>query len=477
MEAFLKPGSSFPSFLSTLFLCFGPVFVARPNQIALSAVLQVVYKRFLLMKIAEVKGREILDSRGNPTVEVEVRLDGGVSATASVPSGASTGSGEAVEMRDGDMARYCGKGVLKAVSNINGPIAKALAGHGVCDQPGIDRILCELDASPDKGKLGANAILGVSLAVARAAAASSGIPLFRYIGGCDAHVLPVPMMNIINGGAHSDAPVAFQEFMIRPVGAASFSEALRMGAEVFHTLKKLLAARGFSSAVGDEGGFAPKVSGVEEALDLITEAVSLAGYVAGEEVTLALDCASTGFYRDGVYDYSAFEGDGAPIYTPEEQAAYLVRLADNYPVDSIEDGMAEGDWDGWRYLTSLIGDRCQLVGDDLFVTNTRLLERGIEMKCANAVLVKVNQIGTLTEAMRAVELAGRNGYAAIVSHRSGETEDDFIADLAVAMNTGQIKTGSLSRSERLAKYNRLLRIEGMLGKSAVFPSRRKGGRP
>lgn len=422
------------------------------------------------MKIAEIKGREILDSRGNPTVEVDVLLDNGVMASASVPSGASTGSGEALELRDGDKTRYCGKGVLNAVSNVNGTIAKALKGHCVSDQTGIDRILCDLDATQNKSGLGANATLGVSLAVARAAAAAYGLPLFRYIGGCDAHVLPIPMMNIINGGAHSDAPVAFQEFMIRPVGAASFSEALRMGAEIFARLKKLLSDKGLATAVGDEGGFAPALTGVEQALELIVEAVSRAGYSAGGDVMLALDCASTEFYRDGVYDYSVFEGLDAPKYSSEEQADYLKRLVENYPVDSIEDGMAEGDWNGWRNLTSLIGDRCQLVGDDLFVTNTSLLASGIEMKCANAILVKVNQIGTLTEAMRAVELAVRNGYAAVISHRSGETEDDFIADLAVAMNTGQIKTGSLSRSERLAKYNRLLRIEELLGKSALFPS-------
>lgn len=427
------------------------------------------------MKIAKIKGREILDSRGNPTVQVDVLLENGVYATASVPSGASTGSREALELRDGDKTRYCGKGVLNAVSNVNGKIAGHLVGHCVYDQQGIDRALCELDGTADKTVLGANAILGVSLAVARAAAASLGVPLFRYIGGCDAHVMPVPMMNIINGGAHSDAPVAFQEFMIRPVGAASFSDALRMGSEVFHSLKKLLARKGLSSAVGDEGGFAPSLSGVEQALELIIEAVSDAGYTAGGDIMLALDCAATEYYRDGLYDYSAFEGKDAPKYTSEEQAAYLKRLLDNYPIDSIEDGMSEGDWNGWRYLTSLTGDRCQLVGDDLFVTNTQLLESGIEMKCANAILVKVNQIGTLTEAMRAVELAVRNGYSAVISHRSGETEDDFIADLAVAMNTGQIKTGSLSRSERLAKYNRLLRIEEMLGKSALFPSYGKLG--
>lgn len=424
----------------------------------------------LFMKIEEIKGREILDSRGNPTVEVEVLLDNGVSASASVPSGASTGSGEALELRDGDKARYCGKGVRNAVANVNGKIAKALKGHAVIDQPGIDAVLCELDGTANKSVLGANATLGVSLAVARAAAAALGLPLFRYIGGCDAHVLPVPMMNIINGGAHSDAPVAFQEFMIRPVGAASFSDALRMGAEIFSRLKKLLSDKGFSTAVGDEGGFAPALTGVEQALELIMEAVSYAGYSAGGDVMLALDCAATEYYRDGVYDYSVFEGKDAPKYSSEEQAAYLKRLVDNYPIDSIEDGMSEGDWNGWRHLTALIGDRCQLVGDDLFVTNTELLASGIEMKCANAILVKVNQIGTLTEALRAVELAVRNGYAAVISHRSGETEDCFIADLAVAMNTGQIKTGSLSRSERLAKYNRLLRIEEMLGKSAFFPS-------
>ena len=429
----------------------------------------------LFMKIAEVKGREILDSRGNPTVEVDVILDNGICASASVPSGASTGSGEALELRDGDKSRYCGKGVLKAVSNVCGKIAPALRGRCVSDQTGIDRILCDLDATANKSGLGANATLGVSLAVARAAAAAYGMPLFRYIGGCDAHILPVPMMNIINGGAHSDSPVAFQEFMIRPVGAASFSEALRMGAEIFSRLKKLLSDKGLSTAVGDEGGFAPELSGVEQALELIMEAVSSAGYSAGGDVMLALDCASTEYYRDGVYDYSVFEGKNAPRYSSEEQADYLKRLVDNYPIDSIEDGMSEGDWNGWRYLTSLIGERCQLVGDDLFVTNTELLSSGIEMKCANAILVKVNQIGTLTEAMRAVELAVRNGYAAVISHRSGETEDSFIADLSVAMNTGQIKTGSLSRSERLAKYNRLLRIEEMLGKSALFPSYGKLG--
>lgn len=421
-----------------------------------------------LMKIKTVTGREVLDSRGNPTVEVEVVLESGVHARASVPSGASTGEHEALELRDGDPRRYGGKGVLKAVENVNEVLGHALAGRRADDQRGIDAMLVALDGTPDKSHLGANALLGVSLAVARAAAKQLGLPLYRYIGGVNAHVLPVPMMNIINGGAHSDAPIAFQEFMIRPVGAKSFREALRMGAEVFHTLGKVLRKRGLSTAVGDEGGFAPALGGTEAALDCIVEAIARAGYHVGDDVRIAIDCAASEFYRAGVYDYSVFEGDTAPRRTAEEQIDYLVSLVERYPVDSIEDGMAENDWEGWRLLTERLGRRVQLVGDDLFVTNTAFLARGINENCANSILIKVNQIGTLTETLEAIDMARRAGFTAVTSHRSGETEDTTIADIAVGTNSGQIKTGSLSRTERIAKYNRLLRIEEELGDRARY---------
>ncbi|MBE6310662.1 MAG: phosphopyruvate hydratase [Bacteroidales bacterium] len=414
------------------------------------------------MRIKNVKAREILDSRGNPTIEVDVKLENGIVATASVPSGASTGENEAVELRDGDKGRYGGKGVLRAVANVNGEIADVIVGMKVGNQALLDETLVALDGTRDKSRLGANAILGVSLAVAKAASAYYGIPLYRYLGGVDASVLPVPMMNILNGGAHSSAPIAFQEFMIRPIGADSFAEGLRMGAEVFYALKSILEKRGLSTSVGDEGGFAPMLGGAEDALKVIVEAIVKAGYEPGENVTIAIDCASSEFYRDGMYDYSWKESNGR-VFTSVEQAEYLRYLVDKYPIDSIEDGMAENDWHGWHLLTELIGDRVQLVGDDLFVTNVDFLRKGIDSGCANAILVKVNQIGTLTEALRAVELAKRNGYSAVVSHRSGETEDTIIADIAVAVNAGQIKTGSVSRSERVAKYNRLLRIEEELG--------------
>ena len=414
------------------------------------------------MRIKSVKAREILDSRGNPTIEVQVKLESGIVGIASVPSGASTGEHEAVELRDGDARRYFGKGVLRAVENVNGEIAEVLVGMKVGNQALVDETLVALDGTENKSRLGANAILGVSLAVARAAAQYYGMPLYKYIGGVDASVLPVPMMNILNGGAHSSAPIAFQEFMIRPIGADSFFEGLRMGTEVFHALKSTLKERGLSVSVGDEGGFAPQLESAEAALDVIVEAIAKAGYVPGQDVTIALDCASSEFYHGGLYDYS-WKETNARVLTSAEQANYLLRLIEKYPIDSIEDGMAENDWHGWKLLTDLIGDRCQLVGDDLFVTNVEFLQKGIDYGCANAVLVKVNQIGTLTEALRTVELAKRNGYSVIVSHRSGETEDTTIADIAVAVNAGQIKTGSLSRSERVAKYNRLLKIEDDLG--------------
>ena len=421
-----------------------------------------------MKRIVEIKGREILDSRGNPTVEVDVVAEGGVVGRAAVPSGASTGEHEAVELRDGDKGRYGGKGVLRAVEHVNGVIAEALRGWEVTDQTGVDRVLVELDGTRTKSNLGANALLGVSLACAKAAAGVLGVPLYRYVGGCHAGVLPVPMMNIINGGSHSDAPVAFQEFMIRPVGAGSFREAVRMGAEIFHVLKGLLHGRGLGTGVGDEGGFAPRLGSTEEAVEVILEAVGKAGYHAGEEVMLGLDCASSEFFREGIYDYTVFEGMRGARRTTVEQAAYLEELVGKYPIDSIEDGMAENDWEGWRLLTDRIGGRCQLVGDDLFVTNTEYLRQGIESGCANAILVKVNQIGTLTETLEAMGMAQRAGYAAVVSHRSGETEDTTIADIAVAMNAGQIKTGSMSRSDRMAKYNRLLRIEEGLGRGARY---------
>lgn len=420
------------------------------------------------MKITEIKAREILDSRGTPTVAAEVVLECGCRAEASVPSGASTGINEALELRDGDPSRYMGKGVLKAVANVNDVIAPEIVGRSVFEQRAIDEVMIELDGTPDKSKLGANAILAVSLALAKTAANCMKVPLYHYLGVPNSNVLPVPMMNIINGGAHSDSPVAFQEFMIRPVGADSFAEGLRMGTEVFHNLKRILKSRGLSTAVGDEGGFAPLLRSSEEALDYIMQAIDNAGYLPGKDVTLALDCASSEFYKDGLYDYRIFEGDKAKKLSSEAQVEYLMRLISAYPIDSIEDGMSEQDWMGWKLLTAEIGDRCQLVGDDLFVTNVDYLKKGIELGCANAILVKLNQIGTLTETLEAVSLAQRNGYKAIISHRSGETEDTFIADLAVASNCGQIKTGSLSRSERTAKYNRLLKIEQELKGRSVY---------
>lgn len=411
------------------------------------------------MKIQNIVAREILDSRGMPTVSADVILENGVIGSASVPSGASTGANEALELRDGDPARYFGKGVLKAVYNVNEIIAPELIGKSVLDQSLIDRIMIDLDGTDNKSRLGANAILAVSLAVARAAAKSMDLPLYRYLGGTNANILPVPMMNIMNGGSHSDSPIAFQEFMIRPVGASTFKDALRMGAEVFHSLKKVLRDNGLSTAVGDEGGFAPVLNGTEHALDLIMKAIIKAGYEPGADITLALDCASSEFYKDKKYDYKIFEGEDSKILDMDQQIAYLKSLIEKYPIDSIEDGMSEDDWLGWELLTAELGDKCQLVGDDLFVTNIEYLSKGIERGAANAILIKLNQIGTLTETLAAISLAQRNGYKAIVSHRSGETEDTFIADLAVATNCGQIKTGSLSRSERIAKYNRLLKIE------------------
>ena len=420
------------------------------------------------MKIEKIIGREVLDSRGNPTVEVDVILESGAFGRASVPSGASTGVNEALELRDGDKARYMGKGVEKAVANVNGAIADALVGMSALDQIAIDEKMLEVDGTETKSNLGANAILGVSLAVAKAAADYLGLPLYKYIGGCNSYALPVPMMNIINGGAHSDAPIAFQEFMIRPIGAPSFKEGIRMGTEVFHNLKKVLHDRNLSTAVGDEGGFAPALDGTEDALNVIMQAIEKAGYVPGKDITIGLDCASSEFYKDGVYDYTWKEGDKGAKRNSQEQAEYLKQLVENYPIDSIEDGMAEEDWDGWKILTDLIGNRCQLVGDDLFVTNVKYLQKGIELGCANSILVKVNQIGSLTETLRAVELAQRNGYTAVISHRSGETEDATIADIAVATNAGQIKTGSASRSDRMAKYNQLLRIQEELGDAAKY---------
>ena len=424
------------------------------------------------MKIEKITAREILDSRGNPTVEVDVELESGACGRASVPSGASTGEHEALELRDGDSSRYGGKGTLKAVANVNEVIAPALLGVSALEQRRIDRMMIDLDGTPTKSRLGANAILGVSLAVAKAAANYLGLPLYRYLGGTNTYVMPVPMMNIINGGSHSDAPIAFQEFMIRPVGAPSFREGLRMGAEVFHALKKVLHSRGLSTAVGDEGGFAPALAGTEDALDSIMAAIAAAGYKAGRDVTIGMDCASSEFYRDGVYDYTVFEGEKGCRRTADEQIDYLEQLITKYPIDSIEDGMSENDWEGWRRLTERIGGRCQLVGDDLFVTNVEFLSRGIAEHCANAILVKVNQIGSLSETMDAIEMAHRHGYATVTSHRSGETEDATIADIAVATNSGQIKTGSLSRSDRMAKYNQLLRIEEELGDLAVYGYKR-----
>ena len=429
------------------------------------------------MKIENIHAREILDSRGNPTVEVEVTLDNGVMGRASVPSGASTGENEALELRDGDKSRFGGKGVLKAVDNVNKEIAPALKGMDVTNQRALDYKMLALDGTPTKSRLGANAILGVSLAAAHTAAKALGMPLYRYIGGCNTYVMPVPMMNIINGGAHSDAPIAFQEFMIRPIGAKSEHEAVRMGAEVFHQLQKNLKKRGLSTAVGDEGGFAPKLNGIEDALQSIVDAIKDAGYEPGKDVTIAMDCAASEFAvkKDGKYFYNYKQlSNGMPKdpngkeLSDDEQIKFLEELISKYPIDSIEDGLDENDWDGWVKMTKAIGDRCQLVGDDLFVTNTKFLEKGIKLGAGNAILIKVNQIGSLTETLEAIEMAHRHGYNTVTSHRSGETEDTTIADIAVATNSGQIKTGSMSRTNRMAKYNQLMRIEEQLGESAVY---------
>ncbi len=422
--------------------------------------------------IESIYARQILDSRGNPTIEVDVITENGILGRAAVPSGASTGVNEAVELRDGDKSKYLGKGVLKAIENVNEVIAEELIGLSVFDQKLIDKIMIELDGTDTKSKLGANAILGVSLAVAKAAAEELDMPLFRYIGGTNAATLPVPMMNIINGGSHSDAPIAFQEFMIRPVGAPTFSEALRMGAEIFHNLKKIIKDEGLSTAVGDEGGFAPNFSGgTEEALDSVLKAIETAGYKPGSDVTIALDCASSEFYVDGKYDYTKFEGDKGKVRNKAEQVEYLAELADKYPIDSIEDGCDENDWEAWALLTEKIGNKCQLVGDDLLVTNVKFLKRAIDEKCGNSILIKVNQIGSLSETLDAIEMAHKAGWTTVVSHRSGETEDATIADIAVATNSGQIKTGSMSRSDRMAKYNQLLRIEEELGEVAIYPQK------
>jgi len=419
--------------------------------------------------IINIHARQIFDSRGNPTIEVDVLTENGFMGRAAVPSGASTGEHEAVELRDGGKP-YMGKGVLKAVENVNTIIAQELLGTSVFEQNHIDKTMIDLDGTSNKSNLGANAILGVSLAVAKAAANELGMPLYRYVGGVSANTLPVPMMNIINGGSHSDAPIAFQEFMIMPVSAVNFSEAMRMGSEIFHHLKNVLHKRGLSTAVGDEGGFAPNLAGgTEDALDTIKVAVENAGYKLGEDIFIALDCAAAEFYKDGKYDYSLFEGEQGQVRTSEEQADYLAELASKYPIISIEDGMDENDWEGWKYLTEKIGDKIQLVGDDLFVTNVERLSKGIENSIANSILIKVNQIGTLTETIAAVNMAHNAGYTSVMSHRSGETEDNTIADLAVALNCGQIKTGSASRSDRMAKYNQLLRIEEELGEIAYFP--------
>jgi enolase len=414
--------------------------------------------------IIDIIAREILDSRGNPTVEVDVFLEDGTMGRAAVPSGASTGAHEAVELRDGDKSRYMGKGVLKAIEAVNGEIAECLVGADALEQVEIDEAMMELDGTPNKARLGANAILGVSLAVAKAAADFTSQPLYRYIGGTSARTLPVPMMNIINGGEHADNPIDIQEFMIMPVAAENIRDAIRIGAEIFHTLKAELSAAGHNTGVGDEGGFAPNLNSTTDALDFIMTSIEKAGYKPGEEVFLALDCAASEYYADGVYNY---KGEGKKL-SSEENAAYLADLVANYPIISIEDGMDEDDWDGWKALTDMIGDQCQLVGDDLFVTNSERLDEGIERGCANSILVKVNQIGTLTETLEAVEMAHRAGYTSVMSHRSGETEDATIADLAVATNCGQIKTGSLARSDRLAKYNQLIRIEESLGATAIY---------
>ncbi|PRY82627.1 phosphopyruvate hydratase [Alkalibacterium olivapovliticus] len=418
--------------------------------------------------ITDVLAREVLDSRGNPTIEVEVITESGAFGRGMVPSGASTGEHEAVELRDGDKDRYLGKGVSKAVDNVNETIADAIIGMDVRDQMGVDKALIELDGTANKGNLGANAILGVSIAVARAAADYLDLPLYRYLGGTNTKVLPTPMMNIVNGGSHSDAPIAFQEFMIIPTGAESFKEALRWGAEIFHALKALLKARGLETSVGDEGGFAPKFNGTEDAVETILEAIKKVGLTPGKDVYLGFDCAASEFFEDGVYNYAKFEGENGVKRTSAEQVDYIEELVNKYPIISVEDGMDENDWDGFNLLTKRLGDKVQLVGDDLFVTNTEILKRGIEEKSSNSILIKVNQIGTLTETFNAIEMAKKAGFTAVVSHRSGETEDSTISDIAVALNTGQIKTGSLSRTDRIAKYNQLLRIEDQLGDLAVY---------
>ena len=421
-----------------------------------------------MSSIIEIHARQIFDSRGNPTVEVDVTTEHGYMGRAAVPSGASTGEHEAVELRDGG-SDYMGKAVLNAVAHVNGEISDALLGLSVFDQEGIDQVMIDLDGTKNKSRLGANAILGVSLAVAKAAANELGLPLFRYVGGVSAKTLPLPMMNIINGGSHSDAPIAFQEFMVMPVKAKSFTHAMQMGSEIFHNLKKVLHDRNLSTAVGDEGGFAPTLGGTEDALNTIAQATKAAGYTLGDEVMIALDCAAAEFYENGVYDYTKFEGEKGQKRSSKEQADYLAELCEKFPIISIEDGMDENDWEGWKYLSECIGDKVQLVGDDLFVTNVERLSRGIDQGIANSILIKVNQIGTLSETIAAVHMAQNAGYTAVMSHRSGETEDNTIADLAVALNTGQIKTGSASRSDRMAKYNQLLRIEEILGESAYYP--------
>ena len=422
----------------------------------------------IMSAIIDIHARQIFDSRGNPTIEVDVVTENGYLGRAAVPSGASTGEHEAVELRDGGKD-YMGKGVLQAVENVNGKIADALLGVSVFEQSMIDKVMIDLDGTHNKASFGANAILGVSLAAAKAAANELGIPLYRYVGGVSANTLPVPMMNIINGGSHSDAPIAFQEFMVMPVKAANFSEAMKMGSEIFHHLKKVLHDRGLSTAVGDEGGFAPTLDGTEDALDTIAKAVSNAGYKLGDEIMIALDCAAAEFFVDGKYDYTKFEGASGKIRSSKEQADYLAELCANYPIISVEDGMDENDWEGWKYLTEIVGDRVQLVGDDLFVTNVERLSRGVNENIANSILIKVNQIGTLTETIAAVNMAHNAGYTSVMSHRSGETEENTIADLAVALNCGQIKTGSASRSDRMAKYNQLLRIEEQLGEVSYYP--------
>ena len=423
-----------------------------------------------MANIKKILARQIFDSRGNPTVEVDVITDDNNLGRASVPSGASTGENEAVELRDGGDS-YMGKGVLMAVNNVNTVIAEQLVGKSVFDQQKIDNAMIELDGTDNKCILGANAILGVSLAVSQAAAECKGLPLYKYIGGDSAVTLPVPMMNIINGGSHSDAPIAFQEFMIVPVSAKSFTNAMKVGSEIFHNLKKNLSSRGLTTSVGDEGGFAPKLTGTEDALKTITDSIISAGYKPGDDVMIALDCASSEFYIEGKYDYKKYEGEGGSVFNSNEQAEYLSKLVDSYPIISIEDGMDQNDWEGWKYLTQIAGDKVQLVGDDLFVTNSKILQKGISENAANSILIKVNQIGTLTETIDAVNLAKSNGFSTVISHRSGETEDNVIADLAVALNAGQIKTGSMSRSDRMSKYNQLLRIEEQLSGKAFYPKK------